>query len=315
MLFTKKYPKKENNKFPLRINYTSENLSNALEGESLKDFNEEKENENRDKIEENNFTSKRNTKTYGKINFYNSFNYDKKDNDNIKIKNKNIYEIKHNVKNNKNMTQENKNKKLINTERINSINSNEINRNKSLNRTKRNNMIQKNYNLYFSGDKNDIDSQSLNIMGSKKERKEVKIQNNIPKNYNFITNHDSLSFNPIKTEKNNNHILKIKNNERLMIASNSNHNKVNSMGDDTFIDKKRDRTYKISSHVVNEQFYKDNFAERELSSSDDENILQMSMQSLNDSKIMEIANRYITDEENLDRNEILEILNSKKEKN
>ena len=38
------------------------------------------------------------------------------------------------------------------------------------------------------------------------------------------------------------------------------------------------------------------------------------MQSLNDSKIMEIANRYITDEENLDKNEIMEILNSKKEK-
>ena len=38
------------------------------------------------------------------------------------------------------------------------------------------------------------------------------------------------------------------------------------------------------------------------------------MQSLDDSKMMEIANKYITDEENLDKNEILEILNSKKER-
>ena len=71
------------------------------------------------------------------------------------------------------------------------------------------------------------------------------------------------------------------------------------------------KTYKISSNVVNEQFYKEKFMEKELNS-DDENYLTISMQSLNDSNIMEIANRYITEEEGLDKNEINEILNSKK---
>ena len=38
------------------------------------------------------------------------------------------------------------------------------------------------------------------------------------------------------------------------------------------------------------------------------------MQSLNDSNIMEIANRYITEDEGLDKNEVNEILNTKKDK-
>ena len=42
--------------------------------------------------------------------------------------------------------------------------------------------------------------------------------------------------------------------------------------------------------------------------------LRTSVQSMNDSKIMELANKVIGDEENLDRDEIKEILNSKKEK-
>ena len=40
--------------------------------------------------------------------------------------------------------------------------------------------------------------------------------------------------------------------------------------------------------------------------------LRMSVQSINDSKIMEMADKYIVEEENLDKNEIAEILNSKK---
>lgn len=94
-----------------------------------------------------------------------------------------------------------------------------------------------------------------------------------------------------------------------------NHNKNSSLGSNGITEDKKDRNYKISSNVVNEHILRDSFTDKELSSSEEENILRISMQSLNDSKIMEIANRYITDEENLDRNEINEILNSKKEKN
>ena len=280
ILFTKKYPKKDINKYPLRINYTDENLGSALENESLLEFI--------DKENGNDFSSKKDSRIIKK---------------NHKIKNN--YEINKNILKNDN-SNINRNKHYYISEKIS---SNDNNRNKSLTKANRN-IIQKNYNLFFSGD-NNMDDNIKN--GQKKIKK--KESNNISKKYSFTTIHDSLSFNPKKTYKNNTHILEIKNNERLMIPKNGNHNKVNSMNENNFMEQKIDRTYKISSHVVDEQFYKDNFSEKEINSSDDENVLRMSIQSLNDSKIMEIANRYITDEENLDKNEIIEILNCKKDKN
>ena len=280
ILFTKKYPKKDINKYPLRINYTDENLGSALENESLLEFI--------DKENGNDFSSKKDSRIIKK---------------NHKIKNN--YEINKNILKNDN-SNINRNKHYYISEKIS---SNDNNRNKSLTKANRN-IIQKNYNLFFSGDNNMYD----NIKNGQKKIKK-KESNNISKKNSFTTIHDSLSFNPKKTYKNNTHILEIKNNERLMIPKNGNHNKVNSMNENNFIEQKIDRTYKISSHVVDEQFYKDNFSEKEINSSDDENVLRMSIQSLNDSKIMEIANRYITDEENLDKNEIIEILNCKKDKN
>jgi hypothetical protein len=280
ILFTKKYPKKDINKYPLRINYTDENLGSALENESLLEFI--------DKENGNGFSSKKDSRIIKK---------------NHKIKNN--YEINKNILKNDN-SNINRNKHYYISEKVS---SNDNNRNKSLTKANRN-IIQKNYNLFFSGDNNMYD----NIKNGQKKIKK-KESNNISKKNSFTTIHDSLSFNPKKTYKNNTHILEIKNNERLMIPKNGNHNKVNSMNENNFMEQKIDRTYKISSHVVDEQFYKDNFSEKEINSSDDENVLRMSIQSLNDSKIMEIANRYITDEENLDKNEIIEILNSKKDKN
>ena len=280
ILFTKKYPKKDINKYPLRINYTDENLGSALENESLLEFI--------DKENGNDFSSKKDSRIIKK---------------NHKIKNN--YEINKNILKNDN-SNINRNKHYYISEKVS---SNDNNRNKSLTKANRN-IIQKNYNLFFSGDNNMYD----NIKNGQKKIKK-KESNNISKKNRFTTIHDSLSFNPKKTYKNNTHILEIKNNERLMIPKNGNHNKVNSMNENNFMEQKIDRTYKISSHVVDEQFYKDNFSEKEINSSDDENVLRMSIQSLNDSKIMEIANRYITDEENLDKNEIIEILNSKKDKN
>ena len=303
ILFTKQYPKKENIKYPLRINYTSENLSNALETESLLDYTEEKENDNKNNNNDKDIPSKR-SKNISKNNIYNSFHND----DNIKLKKKKIYQIhKNNGKKEENIVEPIKNNpNYYHTERISSNNTNI--RNNSLGKVNKI-VIQKNHNLFFNGEDKDIEKNSFKIDGNKNE---AKIKNNIPK-INFTTNHDSISFNSIKKEKKN-YNLKIKNNDRLMFINNQNNNKINSEEDNSIINKKA-KTYKISSHVVNEQFYRDNFSEKEINSSDDENILRMSMQSLNDSKIMEIANRYITDEENLDKNEIIEILNSKKDKN
>ena len=74
-------------------------------------------------------------------------------------------------------------------------------------------------------------------------------------------------------------------------------------------DKKK--VYKISSNVVNEQFYGNNFIEKEMNNYE-EDILSISIQSLNDSNIMEIAKRCIEEEDDLNKNEIKEILNCKK---
>ena len=273
-------------------------MNNALESESLIDYINERESE-----KDNEISSKRNSKNIDKIDLFNSFNND----DHFKIKKKNIYENNKKLdKNNDNNIEINKNKKYFHTERIS---SNDINNKKSLNKIKKNNnTIHKNYNIFLSGDKNEISNKDKD----KKERNMISITT---KKNDYKTNHNSLTFNPIQSEKNNSHILKIKTNERLVIKNNVNHNKINSMENNNITEKKNEKTYKISSLVVNEQFYKNNFLQKDINSSDDENILQISMQSLNDSKIMEIANRYITDEENLDKNEIIEILNSKKEKN
>ena len=294
ILFTKKYPKKEANKYPLRINYTNDNINNALESESILEFNEIKE-------ADKDFSSKGDTKNVSNTYIYNNNSYNNNESDN---NNKN-----RNYNNNENEKM-NKIKNHYNTERVS---TNDFYGNKPLNNNKERNDDDQNENdLNDNGEKNDLKDKNENLVSleDKTEKREVKIGNKIPKKANYTTNHDYLSFNPTKTEKKNN-ILKIKNNDQLMII---NHNKNSSLGSNGITEDKRDRNYKISSNVVNEHILRDSFTDKELSSSEEENILRISMQSLNDSKIMEIANRYITNEENLDRNEINEILNSKKEK-
>ena len=73
---------------------------------------------------------------------------------------------------------------------------------------------------------------------------------------------------------------------------------------------------KVSSKVINEQFNKDKIEKKEASNSEKEteSNMRFSVQSMNDSKMMEMANKYIADEE-LNKEEIMEILNSKKENN
>ena len=298
ILFTKKYPKKETNKYPLRINYTNDNINNALESESILEFNEDKETDK-------DFSSKRDSKKISNTYIYNSNSYNINNEDINNNKNK---KYNNNTNNNENV---NKIKHYYNAERAS---TNDFYGNKPLNKNNEKKDDDQNINnSYENGEKSDVKDKRENLvpLEVKTEKREIKIGNNIPKKVNYTTNHDYLSFNPTKNEKKNN-ILKIKNNDQLMII---NHNKKSSLGSNGITEDKKDRNYKISSNVVNEHILRDSFTDKDLSSSEEENILRISMQSLNDSKIMEIANRYITDEENLDRNEINEILNSKKEKN
>ena len=141
------------------------------------------------------------------------------------------------------------------------------------------------------------------------ERREIKISNEPKQKIDFSLNHEQLSINTKKNNKKTNN-FKIKINDKLTFLNN---NKINSSNLNNKGKEEKKKTYKISSNVVNEQFYREKFMEKEINS-DDENYLTISMQSLNDSNIMELANRYISDEEDLNKNEINDILNSKKER-
>ena len=127
------------------------------------------------------------------------------------------------------------------------------------------------------------------------------MKNNV--DYSMI--HNQFIFNSIKKTNKKSNILEIKSNNKLTILNKIRKNEPNKN------DKKK--IYKISSNVVNEQFYGNNFIEKEMNNYE-EDILSISKQSLNDSNIMEIAKRCIEEEDDLNKNEIKEILNCKKDR-
>ena len=170
----------------------------------------------------------------------------------------------------------------------------------------RNNSLNNNNKLFASEEREESNP--------KKPRKEIKISNDATlKKVNFAVNRNFLSFNKKVEGKKNNGTLQINNNNRLMITNNMNHNKMKSFDSQAVgTDSKNYKNYKISSHVVNEHIF-NNLYEKEIEDEDSEDdILTVSLQSMNDSKMMEMANRYLTEEEILDKHEIFDILNSKK---
>ena len=309
--FEHKIQKRESNKYPVRINLTNENVNRALlENESLE---EQKDYKNKNK--EINSTQI-NTKNIRKINFHNSFNNNKKKNQT----NKNFYNTERIIKNDliKNNQQNKEREKEIIKERER---EREVEKEKEKRNKKKRIII---YDDNFSNNNNNQNNLNNTLnnynlksigVGNRNERNEIKISNGVRKKTDYSFNHEQLSINTKKINNNNNNnnktslILKIKSNDKLTILNNPKKIDTSNLNNKNKEEKKK--TYKISSNVVNEQFYKEKFMEKELNS-DDENYLTISMQSLNDSNIMEIANRYITEEEGLDKNEINEILNSKK---
>ena len=132
------------------------------------------------------------------------------------------------------------------------------------------------------------------------------MKNNV--DYSMI--HNQFSFNSIKKTNKKSNILEMKNNNKLTILNIIRKNEPNK-NESNKNDKKK--VYKISPNVVNEQYYGNNFIEKEMNN-DEEDILSISIQSLNDSNIMEIAKRCIEEEDDLNKNEIKEILNCKKDR-
>ena len=189
----------------------------------------------------------------------------------------------------------------------------DINNNNKNNKNKKNN-AERNINIVNVINKKEEMDNDNNIyqnlaVKNINERREIKISNEPKQKIDFSLNHEQLSINTKKNNKKTNN-FKIKINDKLTFLNN---NKINSSNLNNKGKEEKKKTYKISSNVVNEQFYREKFIEKEINS-DDENYLTISMQSLNDSNIMEIANKYITDEEDLNKDEINDILNSKKER-
>ena len=76
---------------------------------------------------------------------------------------------------------------------------------------------------------------------------------------------------------------------------------------------------KVSNCNINKEIFEDRFRRNVLKNNEkikeNESLNRVSIQSINDSKIMDLASKYIKSEENLDKKAIAEILNAKKENN
>ena len=89
--------------------------------------------------------------------------------------------------------------------------------------------------------------------------------------------------------------------------------KMNTIGINTNIDENNKKMQKYQvNNVVNEQYSKEQSDKKDCSNHSESENLRISMQSMNDSKIMQLAKNYIKEEENPNINEINQILNSKK---
>ena len=321
--FLKKRVKRfENKKYPLKMNYANENinLENILYEDPINDNN------NNEEVDKN-MESCRTSKNLMKIDYSNKNYYDNNkeifpscrykipivvskkslspsnitgksdrhtvDNINHKRGNNNIftdhYDTDRTPSSNISLKECQSMKKMYKNKRY----KNKINKSQKVNK----NIIQKSLNLFFSNENvNTIDDKLLsnNYKIDVRENKKNTQKNNdkkskIGKIPNGINHKKYKSFNPNSSK-----------NPKLNNKTNSNNSKI----------------LKVSSKVINEQFNKDKIEKKEASNSEKEteSNMRFSVQSMNDSKMMEMANKYIADEE-LNREEIMEILNSKKENN
>ena len=323
--FLKKRVKRfENKKYPLRINYTNENinLENILDEEPIinKNNNEERA---------NNLQSYRASKNLIKIDYFGKNYYD----NNIEIFSPDRYKIPITIS--KKSLSPSKNNTKIDRYTVENINYKKGNNN--------NNIIIDHYDTDRTGSSNYSlnGSQSMKKMYKNKKYKNKitksvknkKINKNIIQkslnlffsNENENTIDDKLLSNNFKIDVYENKKNTIKNKDKKSkigkIPRGINHKKnnsfnLNSSNNANNQKKSNDsKKLKVTTKVINEQFNKDKKEKKEVNNIERETeSLRFSVQSMNDSKMMELAGKYIADDE-LNREEIKEILNSKKENN
>ena len=275
---------RENNKYLLGMNHTQENISHSKEDIDYKieRLKEKKNNNNKESRINREIKEYRHQKNIGNIFIHNSFS-----------NNKERIKRRINTGNNQYVINDRINKNDLSIKNTEQIKDRE-------NERKINNQQENN---------NNKNVKSIGV-GNTNKRKEIKISNEMKNNDDYSMIHNQFSFNSIKKTNKKSNILKIKSNNKLTILNKIRKNELNK-NEPNKNDKKK--VYKISSNVVNEQYYGNNFIEKEMNN-DEEDILSISIQSLNDSNIMEIAKRCIEEEDDLNKNEIKEILNCKKDR-
>ena len=275
---------REKNKYLLGMNHTQGSFSHSKEyiDYKIERLKEKKNNNNKESRINREIKEYRHQKNIGNIFIHNSFS-----------NNKERIKRRINTGNNQYVINDRINKNDLSIKNTEQIKDRE-------NERKINNQQENN---------NNKSVKSIGV-GNTNKRKEIKISNEMKNNVDYSMIHNQFSFNSIKKTNKKSNILKIKSNNKLTILNKIRKNELNK-NESNKNDKKK--VYKISPNVVNEQYYGNNFIE-EKKNNDEEDILSISIQSLNDSNIMEIAKRCIEEEDDLNKNEIKEILNCKKDR-
>ena len=164
-------------------------------------------------------------------------------------------------------------------------------------------------------------SSRIIILNQKNKLKKSESTNKIIKRSNqFYQNQNTLtikSTNIIKEKEKKQKKIKIPlstTHHMKSISLDANNNNKNNNNKKIIDEKKKNNKKYLINNVVNEQFNNaiiKNSKKEGTTISENEN-LEISVQSMNDSKMMELAKNYIKQEDNLNRNEITQILNCKK---
>ena len=313
----KRVKKTDNIKYPVSINYTNENINteNILPTEPIIKNNNEKikkiplhlnrKSKNKMKIDyfKPKFNSKINEKSPERLKIPTPLTKIFPSKFNTKIIRNTVDNIKYKKSNNNfnnnisyehfdtDRTLSSKNNSLYGCQSLKSINKKKLSKNKI------------NKNIIYKKINNNIIQKSLNLFF----RNENKGENN----EKLFSSNEKIDI----IENNKNNDIKEKKIKISKIPNGINHKKNNSQNPNNINKRKINNSKKliVSHNVINEQFNKDKIDKKEPNINEKESdSLRYSVQSMNDSKIMEMAKNFIEDEE-LNRDEIKEILNCKKE--
>ena len=242
-----------------------------------------------------------------------------------------IYKKKiNNIKNNYSNLNENKitknncsiefNQKLLETQNDCSDETEKMNENSNKYIINYNKIIN-NDNEFSSQEENSDKTYKMNVNTNSHTISLIKNINSINSDYNSIKLNNSNNNKNLPIKNRNNILKKDKNNYNIQNVSKESFNvKTKKLIKDNISNLNQSKNKKMFdsskyeiSNVVDEEFVNnENIEENEEEQKNSEiNSLRMSLQSMNDSKILELANHYVNDDKILDKGKINDILNDK----